>query len=108
MMYLHALLFIKEELSIQLAVLFCNDVHRKPSKQNINVSICYTCTVVCLNSNAHAQDMLGRVIGVDAVIPHKLHKALRFCNKKLADMRSEERRRVSINLYLFKICIHTI
>ena len=46
-------------------------------------------------------------MGVDAVIPHKLQKALKFCNKKLADMRSEERRRVRMmfklmyfNLYL--------
>ncbi|KAL5476130.1 hypothetical protein EMCRGX_G026038 [Ephydatia muelleri] len=65
----------KEELCVQLAVLFCNNVRRDPSKSDIN-------------------DMLGRVMGVDAVIPHKLQKALKFCNKKLADMRSEERRRL--------------
>eukprot|EP00731_Ephydatia_muelleri_P007438 Em0003g1686a len=33
-------------------------------------------------------------MGVDEVIPHKLQKALTFCNKKLGDMRSEERRRL--------------
>ena len=34
---LNLTIFLKEELSIQLAVLFCNDVRRKPSKQDINV-----------------------------------------------------------------------
>ena len=62
------------------------------SRISMQVNLCYTCTVICLNSNPHAQDMLGRVVGVDAVIPNGLQKALRFCNKELAYMRSEERR----------------
>eukprot|EP00731_Ephydatia_muelleri_P007877 Em0004g215a len=66
---------LKRSFVFNWPVLFCNNVRRDPSKSDIN-------------------DMLGRVMGVDAVIPHKLQKALKFCNKKLADMQSEERRRM--------------
>ena len=50
----------------------------------------------------YVQDMLGKVMGVDEVIPHKLQKALTFCNKKLGDMRSEERRRVIKVMFTFE------
>ena len=42
-------------------------------------------------------------MGVDAVIPHTLLKALKFCNAERSDKRSEERRRVRMMLKM--ICL---
>ena len=37
--------FAKDELCTPLAVLFVNNIRRKPSMEDINVSICGTCTI---------------------------------------------------------------
>ena len=46
------------------------------------------------------QGVVGKVLGAEALIPSKLQKAMTYCNKKLTDLRSEERRRVMV-IYIF-------
>ena len=42
------------------------------------------------------QGVVGKVLGAEALNSSKLQKAMTYCNKKLTDLHSEERRRVMV------------
>ena len=42
------------------------------------------------------QGVVGNVLGAEALNSSKLQKAMTYCNKKLTDLHSEERRRVMV------------
>ena len=44
------------------------------------------------------QGVVGKVLGAEALNASKLQKAIIFCNKKLTDLQSEERRRVLMHI----------
>ena len=74
-----------------IGCVICNDVRRKPSKPDINVRMLLakiTCTVYLLMHVCAGHAKKGN--------------ALTFCNKKLGDMRSEERRRVIKLMFTFE------
>ncbi|KAL5510095.1 hypothetical protein EMCRGX_G005575 [Ephydatia muelleri] len=67
----------KEQLNIENATLFCKSLSRLPSNSDI-------------------RDMIDGIFG-DQSSPAIRNKAKQYCKKRLTDLRSEERRRVSSN-----------
>ena len=63
---------------------------------SMNLGFWHHVIVIMYISHYVLQEVVGRVLGGDAHNVQKIQKGMIFANKKLTDLRSEERRRVNV------------